>query len=417
VKSLALLAALAGCPSARSGTIDLGLTSAPGSTLLDDVQKLRVTLTSPHEVVEATRGPDGFSLSLEVDADGAIGALLVEGFDAGGAAIAGGQSPLFNVAAVDARIVVYMAAPLSFGRAPLALMPARANVSGSLLSYGVALAGGHDAAGAPSDAIAIYNAYDHSIAGGRMMPAPRDGIVMASTSSNGVVLFGGRDASGAPAGTAWLFDTTVPPSGAYFDLGNYPAFARADETALAIGVDRFIVTGTPPIDLIGAGVQARNDVPALVTGASHLVNGVPVAFALDANGRLQRLRTAAFEPDTLVRPGGTIAILPDGRFIVVGGGTPEEQNDIVVIDPNSGGTSVFPDVLATPRAGASVAVTRRHVLIAGGGAIEVLDATTFARVATGDAIEGDAYALPNDQVLIVDAATADLWLFTPPPGV
>jgi hypothetical protein len=411
-----LLLALAGCPSAREGTVELGLTSAPGSTLLDDVQKLRVTLTTPHEVVEAVRGPDGFSLAIDVEATGSPGELLVEGLDANDALIAGGQSPPFNIAGIDARVVVYMAAPLSFNRTPVALTPARANVSASPLVYGVALAGGHDAAGAPSDAIAIYNAYDHTIAGGKMMPAPRDGIVMSSTSTNGIVLFGGRDAAGNATGTEWLFDTNVQPSGAYFDLGDHPGFARADETSLTLGVDRFMLTGTPPLDVAGSGVQARTDVATLVTGASHFVDNVPVALALDDTGRLHRFRTAAFEPDTLVRPGGTIGILPDGRFIVVGGGTADEQNDIVIVDVD-GGTTIVADVLATPRANASVAVTRRHVVIAGGGPIEVFDAATLTRVTMGDAIEGEAYALPNDQVLIVDDTTADLWLFTPPPGV
>nr|MBA3504014.1 hypothetical protein [Deltaproteobacteria bacterium] len=156
MKWVALLALLAGCPTAASGTIDLGLTTAPGSTLLDGVTVLRVELTNPRQIVEAPRGPDGFSVSLDVEANGEPGTLVVEGFDANGGLIAVGQSPEFGVAAINARIVIYMGAPLSVARAPASLSPARANVQGDvLLPFGVIFAGGRDAANAPSDALAI----------------------------------------------------------------------------------------------------------------------------------------------------------------------------------------------------------------------------------------------------------------------
>src|SRR5207244_5019841 len=95
------------------------------STVLDGVQRLRVTITDPLTVVEANRGASGFDLALDVDASGGPGTLIVEGFDDGSALIATGASPPFAVAAIDARIVVYMAAPFSIEPSPSPLPAAR----------------------------------------------------------------------------------------------------------------------------------------------------------------------------------------------------------------------------------------------------------------------------------------------------
>lgn len=416
-RALAVLFA-AGCTTPVTGTIDLELATAPGSTLLDSVERLRVTLTNPLQVVEATRGPDGFTLALDVEATGEPGAIVVEGFDAADALVAAGQSPEFGVAAIDARIVIYLAPPLSIERAPVSLMPARTNVSVGPLLFGAVLAGGRDPATlAPSDAIAVYNAFDHSLAGGRPMPAARDGIVVATTSTNLVYLFGGRDAAGNPTGTYWLFDTNVAPSGAYLELGDHPGFARADEVAVPIAVDQFIVTGTPPIETRGTSVVERTAAPALAPAAASMVavNGTRTTLVLDATGKLVRFRGETVDTlEPAARPGASLGALPDGRFLVVGGGTADEQNDVVVVDAETGIGNVLADALAHPHAGASVAVTPRHVVIAGANAIEVLDAATLARLVTGAALAGPAIALPNDQVLILGDG-GELSLFTPPP--
>ncbi|MDQ3335989.1 MAG: hypothetical protein M4D80_12540 [Myxococcota bacterium] len=419
MKWVALLALLAGCPTAASGTIDLGLTTAPGSTLLDGVTVLRVELTNPRQIVEAPRGPDGFSVSLDVEANGEPGTLVVEGFDANGGLIAVGQSPEFGVAAINARIVIYMGAPLSVARAPASLSPARANVQGDvLLPFGVIFAGGRDAANAPSDALAIYNAYDHTLVGGKPMPAPRDGIVVA-TGANGIVsLYGGRDAAMNPTGTFWLFDSNFAPSGAYLEVRDNPGFVRANQTALEIGIDKFVITGEPAIDLDLTTTAPRTDVAGLAPSGASFVTpaGLRTALALDTTGRLVRFSNNTFEVLAFTRPGGAIASMPDGRFIVVGGGTAEESNDVLVVD-TAGNVSMISDVLAAPRTDAHVAATRRHVVITG-DPIEILDASTLAPIATRAAIEGLPFSLPNEQVLIVDSTNGELSLFTPPrPGV
>jgi len=202
VKHVVLLALLAGCPTPQIGTIDLGLTTAHGSTLLDSVERLRVTLTRPLQVVEANRSADGFDIALDVEATGESGSIIVEGFDANGLPIAVGQSPEFGVAALDARVVVYMSVPLGVARAPVSLLPARANVAGDRLSTGVIFAGGRDVVtSAPSDAIAFYNAFDHALVGGKAMPAARDGVTVVTGGGGIVTLFGGRDAAANPTGT------------------------------------------------------------------------------------------------------------------------------------------------------------------------------------------------------------------------
>jgi hypothetical protein len=416
MRLVALLALLAGCPTATSGTIDLGLTTAPGSTLLDDVIVLRVELTNPPQIVEATRGPEGFELALDVEATGEAGSIVVRGFDGNGGLIAVGESPEFGVAAINARIVIYMAAPLSIARAPASLLPARANVRGDVLPpFGAIFAGGRDAANAPSDAIAIYNAYDHTLTGGKPMPAARDGIVVA-TGTNGIVsLYGGRDAAMNPTGTYWLFDTKFAPSGAYLEVRDNPGFTRADQAAIPIGGEKFVITGEPAIDLDVTATTARTDVTGLgPRAASHVTEqAVRTALALDTMGRLVRFSNATFTLLGVARLGAAIAALPDGRFVVVGGGTVDEANDVLVVDA-AGGITTIADVLSAPRMDAQVAATARHVVITG-NPIEILDASTLAPVATRAAIEGLPFALPNHQVLIVDSTNGELSLFTPPP--
>ncbi|MGH9888730.1 MAG: hypothetical protein ACREBE_24570, partial [bacterium] len=74
------LAALALCAcSGTSGTLVVELTTAPGSQVLAPVQRLRLTLTNPREVIEAERSSSGFDLALEVDAKQQGGELVVEG--------------------------------------------------------------------------------------------------------------------------------------------------------------------------------------------------------------------------------------------------------------------------------------------------------------------------------------------------
>jgi len=417
---VALGALLGGCGAGDVGTIDLELTAAPGSMLLDGVARLRVTLTAPRQVVEAPRTGDGFAIALEVDATGALGSLIVEGFDDTGGLVAAGQSPPFAVAAIDAHVVVYMAAPMSVGPAPVALAPARANVSATAISYGAVLAGGRDAAGAPSDAIALYNAYDHTLASGKPMPAPRDGVALATTRSGFVYLFGGRDAAGTPQGALWLFDTNFAPSGAYTELGERASLARADQIAVPFGPERFLVTGAPAFELASASVTERPDVPALAaTGATQLLaSGELVGVLVAESGELLRADTGTFAAlPGLTRPGAAVAALGRERvFAVIGGGTPDEANDVHVVDVATGTTTTATDRLASPRVGASVAVTARHVVIVGGGAptAEILDATTLEPVAVHDTGAHTAIALPNDQVLLVGDGGV-LELFTPSP--
>ncbi|MDQ3300520.1 MAG: hypothetical protein M3619_28405, partial [Myxococcota bacterium] len=298
---LVLAIALAGCPAGDIGTIELGLTTAPGSPLLDAVTRLRVTLTSPRQVVEADRTERGFVLELDVDATGGFGSLIVEGFDVTGGLIAAGQSPPFAVAALDARIVVYLAAPFTVGAAPPSyLMDGReaiTNLTAAPLAYGALLVGGRALDGSPSRGVHVYNAYDHGVTAGRDLPAPREGAVIASGARGLVFVFGGTGADGAPTGTSWVFDTTVSPAGAYTELASLPEHARTDELAIQLGPDVFVITGAPPLDLRGGAIAAREDATDLApSGASLVIASTPVALLAARDGRFLLLRGNTLTP-------------------------------------------------------------------------------------------------------------------------
>lgn len=427
---LAVLAGVAACDGA-TGTISIGLTTAPGSTVLDPVTRLRVSLTAPPTTYEVDRHGDGFDLAFDLDATSTTGAIVVEGLDATGAVVAAGESPPFPFAAINANVVIYIAAPMSIAPAPLALTPARSDVAAALLPYGVLFAGGRDAAGAASDQLAVYNAYNHSLTGGLAMPVPRSALVLGVDAFGAAFLYGGLGADGNPSATLLRFDTTVAPSGSYTMLGEQPGFARAGELAVRIAADRFLITGSPAVELTAGMLGARTEVAALGPGTSLTpADGLVTALFLGGTTGLIRFRQDAFDmPAGDARTRAAIAALPGGRFVVIGGGTADTASrSALIVDAETGTVTTLPDVLARGRFAPAVAATARHLVVAGGvdetGApldtAEILDATTLAPVATLPLTPRAgtfAFALPSEQVMIAGGSepTDLIELFTPPP--
>jgi hypothetical protein len=426
-----MLATIPAC-SGETGTLEVTLTTAPGSTLLDAAQTLRMTITNPLQVVTAERTSSGFEIAIELDASGEAAALRVEALDASGALIANGASPYFPTGALSGHIVIYMAPPLSVGAAPLSLAPARSELAVGLLPYGAILAGGRLDSGAPSDAITIYNAYDHSLAAGRPLPAPRASMTLVMGLGGIAYLFGGLDEAGATAANLWRFDTTTPPSGSLADFGIKEGFARAGEVAVPIGNERFLITGSPIAELHGldGSITARDDAPALAPAGVTVVanDGITTALFAGPDG-VVKFRTGTFSALSIpaaARADASVIALPGGKVGVLCGST-----DAVRIDATSGAAEVFAGVPSVAKTGCAAAATTRHMIIAGGTAaggvdatVDIFDATTLARITSVPLVvprtDAIAIALPNDQILIaggVDAAGAPvgtLELFTPP---
>lgn len=425
LRALTVVATLAACGSGTTGLVDVALTTAPGSTVLDGVQTLRMTLTNPRRVTEATRTARGFDLALELDADDASSALLVEGLDAAGAVVAYGQAPVFPIAAINTKIVVYVAPPMSINAAPIALATARSHVAGAPLDYGAVFAGGLTADGKPTTDIAVYNAYNHTLVSGIPLPAARADLAMVHAGNGVVFLFGGTGSDGGATGTLWRFDTTVAPNGAFTTIADQPTFARAGQRIVTVPSTAYAITGSPALDFNGnATVTARTDLPSL-PAAGATAAGTAAIFVGDT---IIRRRAAAY--DTLSPTGrvdAAVVRLPDATVAVVGGGDPLTR-DALRIDAATGAITPVPDVLQTPRRAPSIAATSRHVVVAGGtdangdpiASAEILDATTLAPLAVVPitARTGSyAVALPNDQVLLIGGAPAAalIELFTPDP--
>jgi hypothetical protein len=424
------LVALALCAcTGTTGTVAVELVTAPDSHVLDAVQRLRLTITQPHQVVEAARSSAGFDLVLELDATGTGGALIVEGFDAAGALVACGQSPPFAFAALNATVKIYVAAPGSIALAPVPLGGARSGVAGAPISYGAVLAGGLEGTpGTPSTSIAVYNAYDHSLGEGVPLPAARAGLAIAAGGGSAVYLFGGTGGDTRPAGTLWQFDTMAPPMGSFTPITDQPGFARSGELLVAVDAAHFLITGSPALELqLGAttSLTARSEVGGLPAAAAVSRGATPTAVF--AGPALVRFRADRF--DTLTGDGRSDAAattLPDGRIAVLGG-TPA-TTDALVIDAAAGTVGTVPGALSTARIHPAVATTSRRVVVAGGtdasgapiATADVLDAHTLARLATVPIVArsgGFAVALPSDQVLLGGGAPAMavLELYTPEP--
>jgi len=321
-----------------------------------------------------------------------------------------------------------MAEPNGVAVAPPALGPARTALAAGALAYGVAFAGGTLVTGEASDAVAIYNAYDHSLLAGLPLPAPRSGLALG-VGTLGIYLFGGRDRAGVPAQSLWRFDPQQAPSGIYADFGERPAFGRAGEHFVPTGNEHFLLTGTPGAELLGldGSMVEHDEVPTLPTeGVTVTANdGTVVSFFVGASS-VMRCRAGTCETSALPgRASASVVALPGGKVGVVCGTT-----ELVRIDAATSVPETIAGIPTVAKSGCAAAVTSRHLVIAGGtttsgidDSVEIYDAATLNLVATSRlAVPRSgavAVALGNDQVLIaggLDASgqpTATLELFTP----
>ena len=435
-RSLALAAVLAlaaGCAD-QGGTLSVTLATAPGSHVLDAAQTLKLVLTNPHTVVTAQRGSKGFDLSIDIAAQDSTGSLIVDALDANGTLIATGASPPFAIGGIDAKVVIYMAPPDSVAEAPVALPSGLTGAATGLLGYGVVFAGGRDAGGVTSDAVTIYNAYDHALSTGKPLPAPRSHLALGVGANGIVYLFGGLDANGVPTDTLWRFDTTVAPAGSYTDFGEKSGFARAGEHAVALGGDQFLLTGTPAAELTGlqGSLAARTEVPSLPAAGASVIASDGVTTSLFAgSGGVVRFRNNMFDTPAVAgaaRAAAGVVALPAGKLAIACDGP-----DGVRVDAATAASDPMPGIPGVTKTGCAIAATSRHLLIAGGTlagggidpTVQIWDAQTLAPVATTTLVVprtgAIALPLPNDQILIaggVDASgvpIATIELFTPPP--
>lgn len=430
---LALAIAVLGACAGETGTLSVALTTAPGSDLISRIQRLELTLTNPYQHATATRTPDGLDIALELPASADLGSLQVDGFDAADTLIAAGASPRFPVGGIDGHITIYVAPPSSFGAAPAILMPPRSALAVSPLDYGAAFVGGTLEDGAPSDAIGVYNTFEHSLAAGMPLPAPRAGAAAATGSNNIVYIFGGRDASGSATATVWRFDTNVAPAGAYSDFGDKTGFARADHSLVPIGNEHFLASGGPPAELSGldGSMTEKTGIAELGSaGASLLATDGIVTSVFAGPSGVVRARTGMFTPIDLpafARAGVEVVALRSGKVVLACGGP-----DLAVVDAATlavtmpVATADAPDV-----SGCAIAATSRHLVIAGGTqtdgtpspvahVYQLPDLTPLGTTPLVVARTGaSAIALPNDQVLLVGgtdvngAPVETIELFTP----
>lgn len=450
---LAWAAAAGAACTSGSGTILVSLTVAPGSTVLDTATTLRVTVTDPPSVTLAARGGDGsFDAAIAFDAIQAEGVIIVEGLDAGSAVVAVGESPPFPLAAVNAKLVIYLAAPDSFASAPLSLDAGRTGITVVPVAFGGVLAGGRDAAGSASAELRVYNAFDHTIASGLPLAAtgsdgagsqPRSDMAGAAGTSGLVYFFGGTDGSGAATGTLWRFNPTTAPAGSYEDLGPHAELARAGQTMLLDGTETFVITGSPALDLDGEtkALTTRRDLAAAPAEAARTLgtDGTPIAIFAGAAG-VSRLRAGVVDMLTVAggaRTDHAVVGLAGGQVAILGGsdaGTPTRAG--ILLDAAAGTATTVTAALSSVRLHPAVAATARYVVVAGGtdetGAVvstaDILDAATlqprFTKPLVVPRTRATALALPNEQVLIVGGLdangqpTAVLELFTPdaPPS-
>ena len=426
----ALIVALGAC-NASTGTLTLELVAAPGSEVIANIDRLRLTLTSPAVTFEASRTATGLDLVFEIEAVQTDGVLVVEGFAADGARFVVGSSPPFPLAGSEGRVAIYVAPPYSIERAPADLLPPRSQVAGVSLIYGAALAGGLDAAGAPSASMAIYNIYDHTIGYGEDLPVRRASVTLAANDTAGVYVLGGTDDTTTATATLYRFQSNIAPRGVYADLGVHPGLESAGQRAIKLGFDTFFVTGPQPALITASTIEALPalpNIPPMATPATTVADVPIAAFLRDgAIGTFAADRTVGEIALPSTETGRAIVHGAPGTVVVVGGAT----RDAIVVTLATGATTTRAEVLSVARRSPTIAATSRHILVANGldengdviPSADILDAATLERLATQPLAPRSgavALAMPNDQILIAggdrpgEAPDGLVELFTPP---
>lgn len=463
MKTLLGVLVLAAACNGETGILSLGLVEPAGSTLLQgDITKLRVTLTSPRQTVEADRLGSGFSLQFDVTATGADGQFIVQGFNGDSQLIAVGQTPPIPISAIDAAIVVFVAPPLSIGGAPAGLADARRDLTAGATTFGAVFVGGVSSSGFASATVEDYNAFTHTSAEIGALPDPRVAPALAVDAGGSLFVFGGSDDAGSATGNLYRIDPSAG-SAVIVDVTpqNASTLTRGASIALPLDLpDSFAVAGTPALELatdtpalttVGEAGVTRADGPGgAVVGSDGAVTAM---FVGDTNPGSGVVRFHGGDVDlpavdaSVLRHGHGVTGAPNGEIIVIGGildsagsgsggsATP----DAVILDAATGTATVKPNVLATPRIHAAVTATSRYLIVAGGQSddiacstvtpctlvpdAEILDATTLAPVVAVPLVTprtgASAIPLPDDQILIVGgtdatgAPIAGIELFTP----
>ncbi len=424
----AVLAAVLGACNASTGVLTLELTTAPGSDLLSRIDRLRLTLSHPAATFEATRTASGLDLAFEIEAVESDGVLSMEAFDGSGELLAVGQSPPFPLAGTDGAVVIYMAPPYSILQGPVDLSPARWRVAGAPLVFGAVLTGG-DVDGEISASMTIYNVYNHTFAKGADMPMPRSNVTLAANDSGGIYILGGTDEQSGPTSTLYRFQSNIAPAGVYSDLGAHPGLESQGQRAIALGPDRFFVTGAQPAlisDSTITPIDGLGDVPPVATAATTR-DGEPLAAYVDASLGVGYY-TASGESDAFSAGEGShiVAGPTPGTATTLGG-----SRNAYIVDLEARTATLHPDVLSVARRLPTVTRTARHILVANGFAedstlipsADILDAKTLALLATVPLYpRAFAVAVPmtNGQILIAggespnEPPTGLVELFTPP---
>ena len=396
----------------ESALLDLTVVVPPGTDPLANIDSVLLTVSEPFvQVSAAVANPAKLSIGAEIDVEGAVGYIRLEGFGAD-QRLARGQTPPLILVPHDAS----MSLLVSEAGAMATLAPQLKQSGAGMMSLvlpgrGVLLAGGNDSVSGPVKAASLYDFVDHQLVELDAMPETRYGAnALSCGDACGLIVFGRRD--DASLADRWQrFDGDAWQTG---DFGSASGLARSEAGEIRLPDGRYVVVGG-----VDSNGDARGDILLVEVGSESVaptISAAPVettpcvapALAVNSKGAVMIVGGAAAgqgqvalydsSARTLVQvelsdigpvSGAAVVALADESFVILGGrdGSGMALRSAWLIDGAGQEKQRYGEALAEGRFGHWAGMLAGELVVIGGsdgtGAAlntEVLNPTTLDRL-------------------------------------
>jgi hypothetical protein len=405
---------LAAC--SETALLDLTVVVPLGEDPLANVDSVLLTVSEPFaQVATGVSNPAKLSVGAEIDVEGAIGFIRLEGFR-DEERLARGQTPPLILVAQDASMSLLVSSAGAMATLAPQLEKGGAGMNSLLLpGLGVLLTGGMDSDSGPLTNAALYDFVDHRLIAIDAMPESRFGANALSCGETcGLILFGKKDDT--TLATRWLrYDGDAWQSG---DLSSQASLGRSHATAIQLTDGRYLVVGGkdseggPRGDLLLVDAGSESVSPSFSTAPVETAKRVAPGVAVNRNGDVlivggategqqaelysssARTISSVVLSEMTTLDGAAVVALADDTFVVLGGrdGSGNALRSAWRVDAGGEEKQYYAEALAEGRYGHWAGIVSGDLVVIGGTgenssalAAEVLSSATMERLYSAEA--------------------------------